>query len=829
MRIDTDRPTRSASPTKSISSSNDTNCYKLRACAQTLLSVTRGIHDAAHVFREYTKLDEAPRLLCEALLRTPLPDRDVLLRPRAPIRSAAGGASGLDFNLSNLSLSDQSPTASYFPPHHLEAIREWERCLASLVETSRASLSKTYRTYERDATAAAIEQLFHDKSFRASEIHRMRSASASRSSSARVDSLPNYEISFNNHDKLVRDLAGVRALLCAGESGICLGRTIQDITISPRCDAILEFANNVSESHPVYRFRVSSHMLAETSPLFAYMFSDGVGVARELDGAVISNLPAQPAEFPCEDGSQVKLYRMPQVELNRNRALELLLHAAHMHNDLVPREIDFDQLVALAEVCLRYQCTSPVELSVEYRWLPQWIHKATEDMPEGLLLVSYAFGLRSLFTRTSKSVVLNIVDEDDLRTALWPQRVKDKIWALRNAKIAQIYACCSNALHEYLPRPVTPAQMYQSSRTRLAKPGSVPSARPRCPKGSHLCDASSLGWLMMAFGELQVLPHIMPSTPPSQLPPSSRRSLSQLANALRSISTPPQNHGGICDFSAFRSALNDIFHSVQGLTLFEASGKHGWALSSHKVDLPQPKYKLGNPAVGRMAQLPLDTGAEIALRIMERMDDWTDVCGVALVCKAFYKAFKSNEDTLRMGLKRKGAGSAQYNLDDCITGMQMLRVEAGGGITAMSSVVAVGGSRADADDQRSENKVLVVDSDDEEDGNGDSSSDALPRAHRAPSVQTTIAVSSIAMDEESTAGMTREEAERILWPDEGSTTCETTGCRGASEDKSLRQPASEKFLAGDFDFNTPVENKHLVAAEDKYPRVVRDHMMGLLL
>ena len=48
------------------------------------------------------------------------------------------------------------------------------------------------------------------------------------------------------------------------------------------------------------------------------------------------------------------------------------------------------------------------------------------------------------------------------------------------------------------------------------------------------------------------------------------------------------HHGGICDYAiAFRSAINDIYNSVPGLSLFEVAGRHGWALSRQKYDQPQ--------------------------------------------------------------------------------------------------------------------------------------------------------------------------------------------------------------------------------------------------
>jgi hypothetical protein len=195
---------------------------------------------------------------------------------------------------------------------------------------------------------------------------------------------------------------------------------------------------------------------------------------------------------------------MPQKELNKHEALTILLHAAHMHNKLVPREIDFPVFVSIAEVCLRYRCTAPLELQVEYQWLPEWMHMAGEDSPDGLLLISYAFGLRGIFTRMSKTAILNASDEEQIqRKESWPQTVRDKIKAIRSAKLAQIHDCCTSAMEEYFKPP-------REDTERKASVGSlILTTTPRCPRGSHQCDATNLGWLMLVYNELRVLPSIM--------------------------------------------------------------------------------------------------------------------------------------------------------------------------------------------------------------------------------------------------------------------------------------------------------------------------------
>jgi hypothetical protein len=79
-------------------------------------------------------------------------------------------------------------------------------------------------------------------------------------------------------------------------------------------------------------------MLAETSSVFGRIFSQAQGpsIAGDVEAA---SLPPAPTKCVCGDGSEARLYRMPQLELNEENSLEVLLHATHMHNHLVPRRI----------------------------------------------------------------------------------------------------------------------------------------------------------------------------------------------------------------------------------------------------------------------------------------------------------------------------------------------------------------------------------------------------------------------------------------------------------------------------------------------------------
>lgn len=176
-----------------------------------------------------------------------------------------------------------------------------------------------------------------------------------------------YKIRSLNYDKLKLDVQATEKLFDVGDSSEAPNTPIREYIIAKAGDTILEFANAAAEMHPMLRFRVSSHLLAEASPYFAQILTQGGENSLES----ITDIPPPPSPYTCKDGTDVKVYRMPQIELNDHESLTILLHAAHMHNQKVPREIDFPVFVSIAEVCLRYRCTSPLELQVEYQWLPR--------------------------------------------------------------------------------------------------------------------------------------------------------------------------------------------------------------------------------------------------------------------------------------------------------------------------------------------------------------------------------------------------------------------------------------------------------------------------
>ncbi|KAH7161217.1 hypothetical protein EDB81DRAFT_755791 [Dactylonectria macrodidyma] len=670
----------------------ETNIRQLQGIVQRMRAGPTTPHQIDAAYKELIKVKDQCASLCRLILQEALrrnrdiangidnlPRRDSSVEsPRSPgavydTRSSFSGRSLAEV------VSGSVTKEPYTTDSWLSVIRDWRTFLEALTESFKISLADTYRSYERDATQEMIDALFASKRFRKEAVLRMRNASVTRVMSADPQFFPRYEIRFRNYEKVKQELNDIRQLVQTGESGISTDRTIEEHAISPHGDAILEFANISMESSPhdpAFRFRVSSYMLAETSPIFARMFAGHSSSLHLFDNEdITAQLPPPPTKYFCKDGSEAKLYRMPQRELNKLYSLEILLHAAHMHNEKVPREVNFEQFVAIAECCMKYKSTSPLELIVEHRWLPQWMHKGADDMPDGLLVISYAFGLRQLFSRMSKTAILNLVDEKELQAKPWPPKIKAKIWAVRCAKVAQVHACCVNTAQEYIRPPAgsstaepdSPSASEPRSNFAASVPATMLTSTPRCPKGSHWCDATNMGWLMLVYNEMHLLPHIMrPNVlshmPESQPPP---RSLAQIVDVLRRIPTPPTPvHGGVCDPGpAFRAAINDIYNSVLGLTLFDISGKsHGWALSKHREHEPQSQLNRG---LGRMAahdhshSVATEFPETIRLRIMCEIAELDDLHATAMINRAYFETYKKHElflmrNILRMDRRRAG-------------------------------------------------------------------------------------------------------------------------------------------------------------------------------
>ncbi|KAI1734816.1 hypothetical protein F4680DRAFT_437065 [Xylaria scruposa] len=656
--------------------------HQLHKYTVKIRSAAKNINHVDSAWNDYHKHKEKCFECCKTLIAPPNQRREssvvsptTIMPPRLENqRDDSLNLMTVDSNSSTQSSGSRIDSTLRPGPHDEQcqkAVREWEATVELLTNTLRTSLQETYNTYEKDATPEGFEKLCTDKATRYNTIYYMRNASISKMMSADLDFFNKYDVRFRNYDEIKKDLARLKLLL--GTSSIPQSRTIIERRISPTGDVMLEFANKESESYPVFRFRVSSHCLRETtSPIFGLMFNPHF--RAEMDDDIQRSLPPPPDRYTCNDGHEIMRYRMPQTELNTERSLEILLHAAHNHNERVPREVQFNQFVAIAEACLRYRCTSPLELAVEHMWLPYWRNKATENMLDEVLLISYVFGLTENFARLSRIVILNMPDPEYVqRKPRWPQRVEEKIVAVRHAKIEQVYKQCRETLNEYLSPTPRADSIFNSDRNHID-----PSSGLRCPKGDRTCDTQNLGWYMKSFTEFGLLPAILSSPALLHAPaPPQLQSLLEIISRLSRITGPPQIHGGICDFApAFRAAIKDIYESVPGLTLFEVSGKSGWALSKNRS--PRQSQNNGAQFPGTREQLfkiaarqrhvpgdyyhyrsPLAYDDDVCFfKIMSLLDDPRDLRTAALIDKRFYRSYLRNKVQLWEGIRGSGNGKA---------------------------------------------------------------------------------------------------------------------------------------------------------------------------
>ncbi|OAR01324.1 hypothetical protein LLEC1_05282 [Akanthomyces lecanii] len=866
--------------THTLRQSDSTSFYEpeshgreLQSLIQRMRAAPSGPSHVDQAYKEFLKVKDRCTALCLAImqdeikpLRVSCNANETLLRqdsytgsPRSPgihdNRSSFSGKSLTEVVSANGGTRLGIPAAELW----MGPIRDWIACVEALNEAFRTSLADTYKAYEKDATHEMIESLFHNKRFRREAVTRMRNASVTRVLAPDPQFFPKYEIRFRNYEKAKQELLDIRQIVQAAESGIAPSREVREFAISARGDAVLEFVNThagCSPNDPVLRFRVSSYMLAETSPIFARMFS-GHASSLHLHEAedITAQLPPPPSKYYCKDDTETWLYRMPQRETNNLRSLEILLHAAHMHNENVPRDISFDQFVAIAECSIRYKSTSPLELMVEHRWLPQWMHRGADDMPDGLLIISYAFGSRGLFSRMSKSAILHLVDEKDLQSKPWPQKIRDKIWAVRSAKIAQLHDCCTAALQEYTrpptSEPTVAAETEEPPPTIWGSLGTVApqnptlalTTTPRCPKGSHWCDATNLGWLMMVFNNIYMLPTVMQSKALTGEPelPFAAKSVAQIVDLLRLLPSPPApvHRGGVCDpIPSFRTAVADIYNSVTGLTLFDISGKsHGWALSKHAMSEPQSQVATG---LGRMAApndgytVATEFPESVLLQIMGEITELADLHAVARVNRAFYETYKTYELLLMRNILRVGkvrSGSLTHRVPLTISNAEDKIRKSESDLLKDRMI----DSRADA---------ATLDSDDDErttDSDSDLESDEMPvaatpaepcdEAHGAPRMQAGDVINSVLsslasaqrsfpLDTEEDddadlyeAPMTDEEARRILWPDDFDEPATPRAVCTAQD--QIDQGLREKFLLDDRLVTEGLEDKTLMLVNEK--------------
>jgi len=783
------------SPDPFVGATHDTEFLHLRENIRRIRKAPSGPDpkkvDA--VWEVYKKLREESLQLCKSLLQKSQNNRrndSVELSNIGPLDTRTSNGRSLEL-FPAIQMNEQ----------WLSAINDYKAAQEGMLENIRSSLLATYKSYEPDATERQLQAFLADKALRKDLITKWRDTSVHRLKSEKHLFWELFKIRSLNFDRLKADIEAVESLFDTAESEEDdRNMSIREYVIAANGDTILEFANLTSGVHPILRFRVFSRFLAEASPLFAQIFSPSPpGRSPSLD--MLADLPPPPTTHTCKDGMEVKVYRMPQIESNENESLTLLLHAAHMHRQKVPREIEFPTFVSIAEVCLRYRCTAPIELQVEYQWLPQWVHMTGDEYRDGLLVISYAFGDRSLFTKMSRAVILSAVDDAEIDCQKhWPLVLREKLIAVKAAKIAQIHTCCTSAIEEYFRPPL------EDTERRTSVGSLTLTTVPRCPKGSHLCDATNLGWLMLVYNELRVLSDVMQNVGfhNLRLYMSPKRSLKELTDCLRLMPSAPSVHSGVCDYApTFRSAINDIYNSVVGLTLWDVSGRNGWALSKHaagdeqdEITFEQHELLAVVPSGERSGSGILGSNETVCLRILSYLDDIDDLNAAAMINKGFYGVYRRNEAQLLRNImkaeKRRRTISAAHQ--DAHQAQDALRNFTPPPVPPIQAL------------QLSQQCGVY-------EGSKYLASDNIEEA-RHNDLYDVSPPDSMAGEEESP--MLEEEASNILWPDD--IIKSQSSLRGQPDERN------EKFLLGDV---AHIENKARFGDDNKHLRDEKDIALGL--
>jgi hypothetical protein len=696
-----------------------------------------------------------------------------------------------------LSLSGSS-NGSSLPPQvnetWLAAIHGYQAAQRGMYDALRNHILAVFQEYQPYSSETQARAFLADKEMRKRVIAHLREISIHKMRSEKLLFWEQFRIRSLNFHTLSQDILAIEQLFAVADPDIATGnKPTREYVMSKDGDTILEFRNATSPEHPIVRFRVSSHLLAAASPLFTHIFSSSQQEkGTQVD--MIDDLPSPPTKHICDDKMEVNVYRMPQLELNNNEALTILLDAAHMNKHKVPKEIDFPTFVSVAEVCLRYRCLPvQIELQVEYKWLPQWIHMASDDSSgrDGLLLISYVFGCRGIFARMSKSAILNATDEAEIDSKIiWPQTIRERIKAIRATKIAQIQTCCTNAVGEYFRPP-------QDSTDRPTSVGSLALTMvPRCPRRSHLCDATSLGWLMLVYSELRILPTIMSSAGFHDLPEPPRRSLKELLDCLRLMPSTPEVHSGVCDYApAFRSAINDIYNSVSGLILEEVGSvllSQGGADSTKDVDpAPFPDlHELDTVTKETSKSTPMSSNEAVCLRILSHLDDIDDLNSAAVIDKGFYAVYKNNEAALLRNVMRAERKRTMSMVSSDISGIR-------------DSLRSYSGPKERSlPESRNEPKSLVSDN--------MLSARQNDLYNASPPLLPTNLVN---------VPMSHAEAEQILWPHDGTNNINTNGLHS----KGNLIESNEKYLLGDV---AHIEDKTRLGEGYKQLRDEKDQALG---
>ncbi|KAI9803607.1 MAG: hypothetical protein M1825_001950 [Sarcosagium campestre] len=386
--------------------------------------------------------------------------------------------------------------------------------------------------------------------------------------------------------------------------------TTLELVIAQNGDLVIDMA-----STPSARFRVSSQVLTQASPFFDYVLNPYHPGELSTRGPpppdLEANIPRKkPVRMSDTSLTVMHLTMHPDMTI---QSFTTFLYAAHLRNDKVPRNIEFQEFVDIAVTCHVYKCTAPVEMWVELVWLPSWRDHVAGKGYEDFLFISYVFGLHSLFEIYSKSLVLK------LRGKNWPEpsrKLPQEVWRvfrdMRARKLKEILDCCRDTMHTYLPppgsRPVSLAQDDSAGGiVELKNADALRLQRPtRCVQGSHECDATNLGILMMVMNEVGILLAVLDEKKEEHFTYWEINSLSQILSKLCAApsAASPQICSRACDYApSFRNQMCAIYNSVKGPTVRETNARFAnrHALDATAVGGPaadEPR-RFSGPRLGR--------------------------------------------------------------------------------------------------------------------------------------------------------------------------------------------------------------------------------------
>ncbi|KAI9883648.1 MAG: hypothetical protein M1823_004580 [Watsoniomyces obsoletus] len=356
------------------------------------------------------------------------------------------------------------------------------------------------------------------------------------------------------------------------------------IIIAQMGDTILEFG-----FPPRFKFRVSSSSLRQASTFFEYALKPYRQDQMDADSQPPAGLEhdLDHTEFVRSNNTSLMTLRLKLNSHITLEAMTTLLYAAHMRIDRVPRRISFQEFADIAYVCYKYRCTTPVEIFVECFWLEQSYDKQNAEGYEDFLFISYVFGLDRMFHRQSRKALMKLrggfgFSPEDTKL---PQEVWLRLHQVRTAKLRKTLQLCRATLEAYLPSddlslpdtttPDRPISYSENNNPLTANPGLLQlQRRARCRHGSHECDAANLGWLMLVFNTVGVLPAVLDPAKEDEFFQDRAHTLYSIVCKLCAAPSAVGVHGDSCDYApAFRNAMCDIYNSIRGLNVWDVNDR----------------------------------------------------------------------------------------------------------------------------------------------------------------------------------------------------------------------------------------------------------------